>query len=455
MAPRKKVIEKQQPQINNIGLTRSVGEITEEAYILYGGYVSNSRALPRLSDGLKVSIMRLIYMSLLHPKGKDLPTHEFVPSVSRVHPHGTTGLELSAAHMVRSGVFTGHGFFGYTSIDGVVSPPAATRYTKIRLSDLYWDILGDLVNPEYIDFHESPQGEREPASGLPLPLPAALYLPIQTMGLAVGVKTQIPSFNPQSLYRAWKENNPYLLESSVDLIIDKENSELQKLWETGRGRVIYSYKISRTKSPDGKTEGILFESKSECATEIFTPKISKYDKLVDEGKVYIEDLTDENGPKLFVGRVPGARNITVDDIEAIARKICYSATEYQVWVTDSVKAFRIPIKDWVGYTVNNYIKLLVRVNEKKIEKVNFQIATNEALPYISEYIISNPKATDAQIQKDLGYSPEIITAVMSKPISYLRKNKDTSDRVKALKDKLKELKKFDPVAYTEDIINRL
>jgi hypothetical protein len=44
---------------------------------------------------------------------------------------------------------------------------------------------------------------------------------------------------------------------------------------------------------------------------------------------------------------------------------------------------------------------------------------------------------------------------MSKPISYLRKNKDTSDRVKALKDKLKELKKFNPVAYTEDIINRL
>ena len=97
----------------------------------------------------------------------------------------------------------------------------------------------------------------------------------------------------------------------------------------------------------------------------------------------------------------------------------------------------------------------MRVNEKKIEKVNFQIATNEALPYISEYIISNPKATDSQIQKDLGYSPEIISAVMSKPISYLRKNKDTSDRVKALKDKLKELKKFDPVAYTEDIINRL
>ena len=44
---------------------------------------------------------------------------------------------------------------------------------------------------------------------------------------------------------------------------------------------------------------------------------------------------------------------------------------------------------------------------------------------------------------------------MSKPISYLRNNKDTSDRVKSLKDKLKELKAFDAVKFTEDLINKL
>ena len=44
---------------------------------------------------------------------------------------------------------------------------------------------------------------------------------------------------------------------------------------------------------------------------------------------------------------------------------------------------------------------------------------------------------------------------MSKPIGYLRKNKDTSDRIKTLKDKLRDLKKFDPVKYTEEIINKL
>ena len=44
---------------------------------------------------------------------------------------------------------------------------------------------------------------------------------------------------------------------------------------------------------------------------------------------------------------------------------------------------------------------------------------------------------------------------MSKPISYLRKNKDTSARVKELNDRLKELKSFDAVKYAEEVINKM
>lgn len=442
------------PDYDPQDLNRSVGEITEEAYVLYGGYVNCSRALPRI-DGLKVSTARLIYAAMQHPKGKLIPTHELVPSVSKWHPHGTTGLELTTAHLVRSGIFSGSGFWGHTSIDSIVSPPAATRYTKMRISDNYLEIFGDLVRPDYINYHESPQGEMEP-DYLPCPLPFALFMPIQTMGLGVATRTNLPSFSPTSLFEAYRHNDPSFLESSVDLILDKKNSELDRLWKTGRGRVVYSYKISRQKSPDGKSEGILFESASECATEIFTPKISKFDRLVTEGKVYIEDLTDENGPKLFIGRVPGARGIAVDDIEAIARKICYSAVDYQLWITDGRTAFRTPMFDWINYTYNNYLKLLGEVNLKRIDKVKFDISVQEAIPVVSDYIINkNPKATDTEIQQFFGMPQEIVEAVMSKPIGYLRKNKDTSDRIKTLKDKLRDLKKFDPVKYTEEIINKL
>jgi hypothetical protein len=42
---------------------------------------------------------------------------------------------------------------------------------------------------------------------------------------------------------------------------------------------------------------------------------------------------------------------------------------------------------------------------------------------------------------------------MVKPIGQLRKNKDNSDRIKALKERLKGLKAFDPVKHTEEVIN--
>ena len=44
---------------------------------------------------------------------------------------------------------------------------------------------------------------------------------------------------------------------------------------------------------------------------------------------------------------------------------------------------------------------------------------------------------------------------MNKPISNLRKNKDNDSKIKSLQNKLKELKKFDPVKFTEGIINEL
>lgn len=428
-----------------------IGQLAEECYTLYGAYVNTHRAIANVADGCKVSYKRIIYMMTKHPKGKDVPTHEFVPSLSEVHPHSTDGCEGLNAALVRSGVFSGHGFFGNTDIDGTVNPHAATRYTKNRLSDTYWEVIGDLIKE--VPYEESPQGPLEPEY-IPLALPLCMYMRGGLVqGLGVGISTLYPNFSPWSMYQALKEDNPNLLEPNVDLILDKTNSELDKLWNTGVGRVIYSYKISKSISPDGKSEGVLFETKD--GTELFTPAIKKFDKLVEDGKVYIENLTDKSGAKLFIGRVPGARGISYDDIEAIARKICFNSSKYQLNVTDGKSAFRVPLKDWLKYTYNNYINLVTQVNAKQVEKCKFDISVQEAIPIIGEIILKNPSVTDKEIQIQTGIPEEVIKIVCEKPISYLRKNKDTSARIKALKDKLKELKNFDAVAFTEEIIKKL
>lgn len=453
--PRKKKIEEaaipvQSLNLNPNVLTRSVGEIAESCYTYFGGYVNNHRAIASVNDGLKVSYKRLIWAAMQFPKGQDIPTLNLISSVSKWHGHGLTGIEGLNAQLVKSGVFSGSGFFGNTQIDGVVNEHAATRYTKNRLSDLYWGITSDLVKE--VPMVESMNGPLEP-SYIPLVFPLCLYMRGGLVsGLGVGVKTVYPNFSPKSMYLAYKNNDPRYLEPNMDILLDKENSELDRLWKTGKGRIIYSYKISRRMSDDGKSEGILFEGD----TGIFTPRLSVFKKLIEDGKVYQEDMTDTNGPKLFIGRIPGAKGITIDDIETLARKCCFDATVYQLNVTDGNSVFRIPLYDWLHYTYSNYISLVTEVNKKRIAKCLFDIEVQKAIPVVANYIINvNPKAEDKEIVQALGISEDIVSVVMQKPISYLRKNKDTTARIKELNDRLKELKAFKAEVYAEEVINKM
>ena len=431
-------------------LVKPVGQLFKDAYLNYGNYINNYRAIAHIADGMKISYRRLIYTATTYGKSSGLiPSLEVINSVSKLHPHSTSGIELANALLVRSGVFEGSGFFGMMQIDGIMNPHSSPRYTKNRLSDLYWEILGDLVKE--VPYVDSPQIDKEPTM-LPLPIGLCLYQKNLVQGLGLGVSVVYPNFSPKSLYQAYIHDDPKLLEPNVDLLLDKNNSELEKLWRTGKGRIIYAYKISRFK--EDNIEGILFETKD--GTDIFTPKLNKFKKLVEDGKVFIEDRTDETGSKLVVGRVPGARGITIDEIETIARKSCYDATTYNINLTDGSSVFRMPLKDWLGYTMNNYMEFVSKVNQKRICEVEFAIKVQQSLPLIADYIINtNPSASDNEISKKLGIEEEVVKEVMSKPISYLRKNKDTSERVKALTEKLKELKKFNARKFMESVINRL
>ena len=350
MGKKKDVITKIDLGKTNKEIERAIGDITRDAYIFYGGYVNNFRAITNVNDGNKISYRRLIYAAMQYPKGKLIPSLTLISSISQWHPHGTANLNGVNAALVNSGIFSGRGFFGSTSMSldgGVVSEPSNERYLQSRLSDLYWKLLEDPIKE--VPMVESPQGAMEPAY-IPLPFPMCLSMVSPIQGLGVATRAIYPIFTERSLYEAYKANNPKLLKSKIDLLIDYDNSELERLWKTGKGKVIYSYKISRTTSPDGKTEGILFEGD----TSMFAPNFKKFKQLSLEGKVYGEDVSDINGEKYFIGRVPGARGITIEDIEGIARKCCYDDTTYNLMVTDQNTCFRIPMYDWLDYTYKNY-----------------------------------------------------------------------------------------------------
>lgn len=443
---RRKKSEQELPEFKEIELL-PIGQAAEEAIISAASYIDNHRALANVYDGCKPSYRRLIWSGLQFPRGQMQPSVQIVSTVSNYHPHSTDSMKFLLASMVRSGIFSGKGAFGMTSIMGDIKEPGALRYTKSCLSDLYYEIITPLL--QCIPRVESPVGPEE-IPYIPTVFPLALMFRGLVSGIGYGISTVYPNFSPVSLYNAYINDDPTLLEPNVDLILDKGNSELQRLWETGKGRVIYSYRLKKYTTEDGKV-GFLFSG----GTEIFTPNLKKINKLVESGYVFIDDLTDIHGPKMFVGLVNN-RGISLDQLETLCRQCCYDATVYNLNVTDGKTAFRIPLRDWLDYTYKNYIQLLHDVNLKKIEKVKFDIMVQEAIPVIADYILNkNPKATDKEICNVFGMPEEVVKAVMDKPIAQLRKNKDNTARIKGLKDKLKELKKFSPTEYVQELVQKL
>lgn len=432
-------------------LQKSIVDITRDAYLDFGWYINNRRHLATLQDGLKISYRRLIYTAFTFPKHPLNPTNTLISAVQKYHPHGISSMNDMSASLVKSGVFAGEGSFGFHSLDGVYSPPANERYTHIAISPLWNELMGDLIKE--VPYIESPQGEMEPTY-IPSPLPISLVLSERSSGLGVGIKQDYPVFSAKSMYQAYMQGNPDLLEPSVDLILDKKHSELKKLWETGVGKIVYAYHLKKHKSSDGKLEGFLFETID--GSDVFTPNLKKLRKLEADGKVMIDDLTDIDSAKLFVSRIPGARGFSIDDLEKECLAACYDQTKYSLNITDGQTAYRIPLRDWIDYTYKNYISLVSQVNQKRIGKCQYDIAVLQALPIIADYILTkNPAAKDSEISQTLGIPEDIVREVMSKPIGYLRKNKDNQEKLKSLKAKLKELKAFDPVLFAESIVNRM
>lgn len=426
--------------------TKSAGSIVEDSYMIFGSYVNSSRQLPLVMDGLKPSYRRLMLASYTYGP-KFTKTAKVTSMTQTWHPHGITGMVGVASTLIRSGVLEGSGNWGANLINGSSFGPAAERYTSLRISPNYYDIIGRLI--KMVPWRESPMGDMEPEY-LPTIVPFSLSF-FGIMGLGIGVSTKLPNFSPLSMYEAYLNDDPMLLKPNCNIDIDYSESEMHKLWNEGKGKVCYKYRITRTTSTDG-SQGVLIEGD----TDIFVPKLKWFESQQEQEKLFIRDETNEDGPKLFIGRNPNIRTITVDDIEDQAIKACKSCTTYSLNVTNGTQAFRIPLREWIKTTYTNYLSLVEKQKQQKISETEYDIKVAEFTEPIANYVINeNPKASNEEIAEKVGCSLDIVSSVMSRSISSLRKNKDNSDKIKALNQKLKEWKSLDPIKFTDEIVRRL
>ena len=175
----------------------SIIDEMKRSYLDYAMSVIVARALPDVRDGLKPVHRRILYS--MHENGYDWnkPYRKSARVVGDVigkyHPHGDQSIYDALVRMaqdfsMRLPLIDGQGNFG--SVDG--DPPAAMRYTEVRLAKVAHRLLED-IDKETVDFQDNyDDSEREPVV-LPARFPNLLVN--GAGGIAVGMATNIPPHN--------------------------------------------------------------------------------------------------------------------------------------------------------------------------------------------------------------------------------------------------------------------
>ncbi len=179
--------------IESIGIEEEI----KGSYLDYAMSVIIGRALPDVRDGLKPVHRRILFA--MRDLGNDYnkPYKKSARVVGDVigkyHPHGDQAVYDAVARMaqdfsMRYVLVDGQGNFG--SIDG--DPPAAMRYTEVRMAKLAQEYLAD-IDKDTVDFTVNYDGSLQEPTVLPAKAPSLLIN--GSSGIAVGMATNIPPHN--------------------------------------------------------------------------------------------------------------------------------------------------------------------------------------------------------------------------------------------------------------------
>ncbi len=168
-----------------------------KSYVDYAMSVIIGRAIPDVRDGLKPVHRRVLFAMNEMGNRWNRPYKKSARIVGDIigkyHPHGDqaaydTIVRMAQEFSMRYCLIDGQGNFG--SVDG--DPPAAMRYTEVRMHRLSEEILADLEK-DTVDFVPNYDESLQEPTVLPARIPVLLLN--GTAGIAVGVATNIPPHN--------------------------------------------------------------------------------------------------------------------------------------------------------------------------------------------------------------------------------------------------------------------
>jgi len=286
--------------------SRQITDEMQQSYLDYAMSVIVSRALPDVRDGLKPVHRRILYamwsIGLRH-SAKFRKSATVVGEVlGKYHPHGDLAIYDSMVRMaqdfsLRYPLVWGQGNFG--SMDG--DHAAAHRYTEAKLATIADELLLD-IDRNTVDFIPNFDGTRQEPKVMPAKLPNLLLN--GTMGIAVGMATEIPPHNLTELC----DGITHLIdhpEADVDDLMEFikgpdfptgatifNKLEIRQAYATGKGSIVMRANAEIEEMKNGYFRIVISEIPYQVNKSALLEKIAE---LVQEKKIEaIKDLRDES-----------------------------------------------------------------------------------------------------------------------------------------------------------------
>ncbi|HEX4890443.1 MAG TPA: DNA gyrase subunit A [Alphaproteobacteria bacterium] len=287
----------------------------QTSYLDYAMSVIVSRALPDARDGLKPVHRRILYSMNENKYDWNRPYRKSARVVGDVigkyHPHGDQSIYDALVRMVqefsmRLPLIDGQGNFG--SVDG--DPPAAMRYTEVRMAKPAHALLDDL-DKDTVNFRPNYDGsEREPVV-LPARFPNLLVN--GAGGIAVGMATNIPPHNLGEVIDgclAYIESPDISVSQLMEIIPGPDfptgglilgQGGIRSAYQTGRGSVVMRGRVH--------VEAFRKDREALIVTELpyQVNKAAMIERIADlvrekriEGISEMRDESDRNGMRIVI-----------------------------------------------------------------------------------------------------------------------------------------------------------
>lgn len=283
-----------------------ISDEMSKSYLDYAMSVIVSRALPDARDGLKPVHRRILYAMWnvgLKSNAKFKKSATVVGEVlGKYHPHGDSSVyeamvRLAQEFSMRYPLVRGQGNFG--SMDG--DNAAAMRYTEAKMSAISEELMVD-IDKDTVDFAPNYDGSHKEPKVLPAKLPNLLLN--GTMGIAVGMSTNIPPHNLRELIGATNLliDNP---DATTDQLMEfvqgpdfptggviYNKADIKQAYATGRGGIVVRGKANIEEKKNGQFSIIISEIPYQVNKASLVEKIANLvkDKKLDG----IKDLRDES-----------------------------------------------------------------------------------------------------------------------------------------------------------------